>query len=66
MWEVRQKAEQVLAAANEQQRKALLIDKTYGAPYSFWSSARTYGLATDEDVEKARRAYGSLWHYRGD
>jgi len=63
---VRQKREEVLANATPSQRRSLLIDHHYGAPYSFWSAARVYGLATNEDVEKARVAYGSLWHYRGD
>lgn len=63
---VREKASAILEAANEEQRRSLLIDRHYGAPYSFWSSAKAYGLATDEDVQQARSSYGNLWHYRGD
>jgi len=66
LYGVHQVANRILEEADETARRSLLIDRNYGAPYSFWSNAKARGLCTEQEFEQARRAYGSLWHYRGD
>ena len=55
-----------LNVKGEEYHRGLMIDKHYGAPYSYWRSALDSGLATQEEFDMARASYGNLWHYRGD
>lgn len=52
--------------ATPQQTEALREDDRYGSPYSFWERALHYDLITKNEYAAMERAYGSLWHYRGD
>lgn len=55
-------------APDETTRKWLLNDLHYGSPASFWSSALSAGLITQEEYDQAEASYirSGLWHYRGD
>lgn len=63
---IREIRARIFANATPEQHRALSEDSAYGAPYSFWASAVSYGLATPEEQEQARLHYRDLWHYRGD
>ena len=52
--------------ATLEQATALRQDQMYGAPYSFFQRAFGYGYITREELSAVERAYGDLWHYRGD
>ena len=65
-----QKEDQIIQRAkaelSDEAYDALIIDRHYGSPESFWSSAKHHGLTTEEDYRAAMRSYGDLWYYRGD
>lgn len=64
---VREIKARIFEQASPEQIHGLRVDDLYGAPYSFWSSAKNLGLCTSDEFEMARRSYGSsMWNYRGD
>jgi hypothetical protein len=54
------------AKISPEYKKDLTEDDMYGAPYSFWGSALTGGLITQEEYDRAKVFHGSNWNYRGD